>query len=119
MLKRKSDDELEILEKPVKKKQILLNSFFGCSSTSNNVKSNNKTKKTTSSAPRLVKYETVKENWIEKSLAPFDARIWLQYDKDGEYATNLHCKVCMQFREHIEEIQYFKQDWITGYTNYC
>ena len=33
--KRKSDDGLEILEKPVKMKQILLNSYFGCSSTSN------------------------------------------------------------------------------------
>ena len=119
MLKRKSDDELEILEKPVKKKQILLNSFFSCSSTSNNANNDSKTKKTTSSAPRLVKYKTVEVNWIEKSLAPFDAKIWLQYDKDGEYATNLLCKVCTQFREHIEGIQYFKQDWITGYTNYC
>ena len=53
------------------------------------------------------------ENWIEKSLATFDARIWLQYDKDGEYATNLRCKGCTQFREHIEGIQYFKEDWIT------
>ena len=65
-----------------------------------------------------MKYKTVEENWIEKSLAPFDARIWLQYDKDGEYATNLRCKVCTQFREHIEGIQYFKEDWITGSTNY-
>ena len=65
-----------------------------------------------------MKYKTVEENWIEKSLAPFDARIWLQYDKDGEYATSLHCKVCTQFREHIEGIQYFKEDWITGSTNY-
>ena len=101
MSKRKSDDELEILEKPVKKKQILLNIFFGCSSTSNNAKNDSKTKKTTSSAPVLVKYKTVEENWIEKSLVPFDERIWLQYDKDGEYATNLRCKVCTQFREHI------------------
>ena len=38
MSKCKSDDELEILEKPVKKKQILLNSFSGCCSTSNNAK---------------------------------------------------------------------------------
>ena len=30
MIKRKSDDELEILEKLVKKKQISLNSYFGC-----------------------------------------------------------------------------------------
>ena len=91
---RKSDDELEVLEKPVKKKQILLNSSFGCSSTSNSAKNDSKTKKTTSLAPRLVKYKTVEEKWIEKSLASFDARIWLQYDKDGEYATNLCCKVC-------------------------
>ena len=118
MSKCKSDDDLEILEKPVKKKQILLNSFFSCSSTSNNANNDSKTKKTTSSAPRLVKYKTVEVNWIEKSLAPFDAKIWLQYDKDGEYATNLLCKVCTQFREHIEGIQYFKEDWITGSTNY-
>ena len=118
MSKRKSDDDLEILEKPVKKKQILLNSFFSCSSTSNNANSDSKTKKTTSSAPRLVKYKTVEVNWIEKSLAPFDAKIWLQYDKDGEYATNFRCKVCTQFREHIKGIQYFKEDWIIGSTNY-
>ena len=42
----------------------------------------------------------------------------MQYDKDGEYATNLRCKVCTQFRERIEGIQYFKEDWITGSTNY-
>ena len=117
MSKLKSDDVLEILEKPVKKNQILPNSFFGCSSTSNNAKNDSK-KKTTSLAPRSVKYKTVEENWIEKSLAPFDAGIRLQYDKDGEYATNLRCKVCTQFREHIEGIQYFKADWITGSTNY-
>ena len=64
-----------------------------------------------------MKYKTV-ENWVEKSLALFDARIWLQYNKDREYATNLHCKVCTQFRERIEGIQYFKEDWITGSTNY-
>ena len=69
--------------------------------------------------PRLVKYKTVEENWIEKSLAPFNARIWLQCNKDGEYATNIPCKVCTQFREHIEGIQYFKEDWIAGSTNYC
>ena len=78
MTKHKSDDGLETLEKPVKKKQILLNSYFGCSSTSNKAKNDSKTKKTTSSsAPRLVKYKTVEENWIEKSLALFDARTWL------------------------------------------
>ena len=102
MLKRKSDHQLEILQKPVKKKQIFLNSFFGCSSNSNNGKKDSKTNKTTSSEPRLVKYKTAEENWIEKSLALFDARIWLQYDKDGEYATNLRSKVCTQFREHIQ-----------------
>ena len=42
MLKRKSDDEFEILKKLVKKKQILLNSYFGCSSCFNKAK---KTKK--------------------------------------------------------------------------
>ena len=65
-----------------------------------------------------MKYKTVEENWIEKSLALFDARIWLQLDKDGEYAINLHCKVWIQFRERIEGIQYFKEDCITGSTNY-
>ena len=98
-MKCKSDDGLEILEKPGKNKQILLNSFFGCSFTSNNAKNNRKTKKTTSSAPKLVKYKTAEENWIPNFLhpliAPFDAKIWLQYDKDGEYATNLCCKVCI------------------------
>ena len=104
----------------MKKKQISLNSYFGCSSTSNKAKNNSKTKKTSSpSAPRLVKYKTVEENWIETSLASVDARIWLQYDKDGEYATNLHCKLCTQFREHTEGIQYFIEDWITGSTSYC
>ena len=66
-----------------------------------------------------MKYKIVEENWIEKSLALFDARIWLQYDKNGEHATNLRCKVCTQFREHIEGIQYFKEDWITASTNHC
>ena len=51
MSKRKSDDELEILEKLVKKKQILLNSYFGCSFCFNKIKNDNKTKKTSSSAP--------------------------------------------------------------------
>ena len=118
MLKRKSHDGLEILEKPVKKKQILLNSYFGYSSTSNKAKNDSKTKKKTSSAPRLVKYKTVEEHWIEKSLALFDARIWLQYDKDGENRTNLCCKVCTKFRERTEGVQYFKEDWITGSANY-
>ena len=98
-MKCKSDDGLEILEKPGKNKQIFLNSFFGCSFTSNNAKNNRKTKKTTSSAPKLVKCKTAEENWIPNSLhpliAPFDVKIWLQYDKDGEYATNLCCKVCI------------------------
>ena len=97
----------------------MLNYFFGCSYTSKNAKNDSKIKKTTFSAPRLVKYKTVSKNWVEKSLAPFDTRTWLQYDKDGEYATNLHCKVCTQFRKYIEGIQYFKDDWITGSNNYC
>ena len=74
MLKCRSDDELEILEKLVKKKWISLNSYFGCSSSFNNVKNDSKTKNTfSSSALRLLKYKTV-ENWIKKSLAPFDSR---------------------------------------------
>ena len=43
MIKRKSDDELEILEKLVKKKQISLNSYFGCPLSFNKAKSNSKT----------------------------------------------------------------------------
>ena len=31
MSERKSDDEFEILKRLVKKEQILLNSYFGCS----------------------------------------------------------------------------------------
>ena len=53
MLKRKSDGGLEILENPVKKKQVSLNSYFGCSSTSTKAKNDSKTKKISSSlAPR-------------------------------------------------------------------
>ena len=68
--------------------------------------------------PGLVKYKTVEDNWTGKSLALFDARIWLECDEDKEYATNIHCKVWTQFREHIEGMKYFKEDWITGSTNY-
>ena len=68
-----------MLEKTVKKKQISLNSNFDCSSSSKKAK-----KTSSSSAPRLMKYKTVEENWKEKYLAPFDVRIWLQYDKDEE-----------------------------------
>ena len=57
MSKRKCDDELEILEKLVKKKQVLLNSSFGCSSCFNKAKNDSKTKKTFSSMPRLLKYK--------------------------------------------------------------
>ena len=55
--------------------------------------------------PILLKCKTVEKNWIEKSLAPFHARIWVPENKDGKYATSLRCKVCTQFREHIEGIQ--------------
>ena len=65
----------EILEKLVKKKQISLNSYFGCPLSFNKAKNDSKTKTTfTSSMLTLLKYKTVEENWIEKSLAPFDAR---------------------------------------------
>ena len=92
MSKRQSDDRLEILEKPVKKKQTSLNSHFSCYSSSNKPKNDSKTMKTSSSSSvlRFVKYKTVEENWIEKSLAPFDARIWLKYDKNGEYENMLY-----------------------------
>ena len=66
MSKCKSDDTLEILEKPMKKKQILLSFYFCCSSTSNKVKNDSKTKKATSSSePRLVKYITVKKTGLK------------------------------------------------------
>ena len=59
----------------MKKKQISLNSYFGCPLSFNKAKNDSKTKKTFSSSMlRLLKYKTVEENWIEKSLAPFDAR---------------------------------------------
>ena len=51
MSKRKSGDELEILEKLEKKKQILLNSYFGSCSCFKKAKNNSKTKKTSFSAP--------------------------------------------------------------------
>ena len=73
-LKCKSDDELEILEKLVKK-QIFLNSYFGCSYYFNKAKNDSKTKKTSSSVSRLLKYKNAEENWIEESLAAFNARI--------------------------------------------
>ena len=89
ILKRKSDDELQILEKPVKKKkQIFLNSYFSCSSCFNKVNNNSKTKKTSSWVPWLLKYKNVEENWIRESSAAFNARIWLLYNKDEEYSTN-------------------------------
>ena len=65
----------EILEKLVKKKQISLNSYFGCPLSFHKAKNDNKTKKTVSfSILRLLKYKTVEENRIEKSSAPFSAR---------------------------------------------
>ena len=74
-MKRKSDYEQEILEKLVKKKQISLNSYFGCPLSFNKANNDSETKKTFSSFKlRLLKYKTIEENWIEKSLAPFDAR---------------------------------------------
>ena len=76
MSKRKSDDELEILEKLVKKKQILLNTYFVFSACFNKAKNDSKTKKTSSLVSRLLKYKNVEENWIEDSLAAFNARIW-------------------------------------------
>ena len=63
MIKRKSDEELEILEKLVKKKQISLNSYFGCPLSFNKAKSNSKT--ISSSTLRLLKSKTVEENWIK------------------------------------------------------
>ena len=63
-MKRKSDYELEILEKLLKKKQISLNSYFGCHLSFKKAKNDSKTKKTFSSTLRLLKYETVEGNWI-------------------------------------------------------
>ena len=66
MIKCKSDDELEIFEKLVKKKQISLNSYFGCPLSFNKAKSDGKTKETVSSSMlRLLKSKTVDENWIK------------------------------------------------------
>ena len=63
--------ELDIFEKPVKKKQTQLNFYFGCSCSSNKANNHSKTKKTFSfSVPKFVKL-TVEENWTEKPLAPF------------------------------------------------
>ena len=75
MTKRKTIMSQEILEKLVKKKQISLNSYFGCPLSFHKAKNDNKTMKTVSfSILRLLKYKTVEENRIEKSLAPFSAR---------------------------------------------
>ena len=75
MTKRRTIMSQEILEKLVKKKQISLNSYFGCPLSFHKAKNDNKTKKTVSfSILRLLKYKTVEESRIEKSLAPFSAR---------------------------------------------
>ena len=117
MLKCRSDDELEILEKLVKKKQISLNSYFGCSSSFNNVKNDSKAKKTfSSSALRLLKSKTVEENWIKKFEHPSMQETDYSTIKI-EYATVLCCKVVAQFREHITGINYSKENWIAGSTN--
>ena len=63
--------------KLVKKKQILLNSYFSWSFCFKKAKNNIKTKITSSSVLRLLEYKTVEENWIEESLAAFNVRIWL------------------------------------------
>ena len=63
-----------ILEKLVKKKQISLNSYFGCPLSFNKAKNDSKTKKTFSSVLRSLKYKTVEESWVEKSLAPLNTR---------------------------------------------
>ena len=77
MLKWRSDDELEILEKLVKKKRIsLILTLVALRLLT--IKNDSKAIKTfSSSVLRLLKYKTVAENWIKKSLAPFDARNWL------------------------------------------
>ena len=75
MMKRKTIMSQEMLEKLVKKKQISLNSYFGCPLSFHKAKNDNKTMKTLSfSILSLLKYKTVEENRIEKSLAPFNAR---------------------------------------------
>ena len=72
MLKRKSDDELEILEKLVKKKQFGLIFILVALSVLIKQITTEKQRK-----PILLKYKTAEENWIEESLAAFNARIWL------------------------------------------
>ena len=75
MMKRKTIMSQEMLEKLVKKKQISLNSYFGCPLSFHKAKNDNKTMKTLSfSILSLLKYKTVEENRIEKSLAPFNGR---------------------------------------------
>ena len=74
MMKRKTIMSQEMLEKLVKKKQISLNSYFGCPLSFHKAKNDNKTMKTSFSILSLLKYKTVEENRIEKSLAPFNAR---------------------------------------------
>ena len=63
-----------MLEKLVKKKRIsLILTLVALRLLT--IKTDSKTKKTfSSSALRLLKYKTVEEDWIKKSLAPFDAR---------------------------------------------
>ena len=59
MMKRKTIMSQEMLEKLVKKKQISLNSYFGCPLSFHKAKNDNKTKKTVSfSILRLLKYKT-------------------------------------------------------------
>ena len=86
----------------------MMGSKYWNSSTSNNAKNDSKIKKTTSSAPRLVRYKTVEGTCIEKSWAPLMENIQL-----------IFAAKCAQFREHIEWIQYFEEDWITWSANYC
>ena len=75
MMKRKTIMSQEMLEKLMKKKQISLNSYFGCPLSFHKAKNDNKTMKTLSfSILSLLKYKTVEENRIEKSLAPFNGR---------------------------------------------
>ena len=72
MAKRKNDQVRNFGK--TTEKEANFGSYFGCFSTFNKAKNSDKTKKTSSSSmPRTVKYKTVKENCIEKSLAPFDA----------------------------------------------
>ena len=101
----------------MKKKQIPLNAYFGCPLSFNKAKNDSKSEKTfSSSILLLLKYKPVEENWIEKSLAAFNAIGGYSIIKIENMQLLFAVKFA-QFREHIEGIKYFKEDWLSESTN--